>query len=180
MCSSTYLLPHFHFVHPLPPCLAGNSAFLLPRALSVQKSLIYFQHSYWSLSFLLIQPQWRIFTQCNQISHNSLSRVHHCRQLACSCRQLPRVWFCLAWPCAVLVHIVTVPVTLHVHLPSVFRKHCFNLTQPFLPLFWNDRWALGEESVSLTLFNEACKHLLGLSFFLDASHFLSALILTST
>lgn len=38
---------------------------LLPRALSVGKSLLYLLSSCWPFNFLLDQSQWHVFIQCN-------------------------------------------------------------------------------------------------------------------
>lgn len=54
------------------PNMAGDSAFLLPRALTVQKSCLYLLSSYRPFGFLLNQSQWHIFTQCKVIVHSNV------------------------------------------------------------------------------------------------------------
>ena len=54
------------------PLIPSGNLLLLPRAFSVCKSHLYLLPGYWLLSFSLNQSQWHIFTQCNQISCNSL------------------------------------------------------------------------------------------------------------
>ena len=69
LCHSWLLPLLLHVLLHLRP--SGNHTLLTSsRALFVQKTLLCLLPSYCLFSFLLNQPQWRIFTPCNQISSN--------------------------------------------------------------------------------------------------------------